>query len=248
MRKALILVLMLSLLLTGCARQSTPETTAPATLPPTTAVPTTLPETEPAPVLRSGYYLLESVVSDGVAADSDDIASAKSYLYLAPDGSGSFSTLGTSLDLTWREDGTLSIPGASGCQIDGDCIILDADIMTLTYRYHGAELPEAYRNVRPFGYFLVSSVGIEGDVTFYSTPDPANGYLYLDADGTGTLFFLDVTADLTMDDQYLYWNGREIPYFYYTADQSPDGNALLMLFFTEEQTSVAMRTAPLPAE
>lgn len=243
MRKGLLFILMLSLLLAGCARQSVPETTTPTTLPPTTAAPTV-----PAPVLRSGCYLLEQVVSDGVEADAENVAAVKSYLYLAPDGSGTFSMMGAAMDLTWQEDGPLSIPGAAGYEIEGDCITLDLEVMVLTYRYHGDELPEEYLSVRPLGYFLVSSVGIEGDVTFYSTADPANGYLYLHADGTGTLFFLDVTADLTLDDEYIYWNDREIPYLYYTPDQSPDGDALLMLFFTEEQTSVAMRIAPPPAE
>lgn len=246
--KRLAALLLLAVLLTGCTAPTPPETTAPSTeaaTVPTTVPPTTqIPATVPQAMLRSGFYPLESATVDGQSADNENMDAANCYLFLETDGTGVLSMMGFSAPITWQDDQIFESGSLLPITLEEDRIILDAEFMVLTFRYQGETLPEAYLPQIPVGEFLVSSVGVNGDVSFYGSLDPANGSLTLKEDGTGTLIFDDLNGDVTIDDANIYYGDLVIPYMYYTAEMSPDGQAMLMIMLTDRTTSVIFRIAP----
>mgnify|MGYP003290408727 FL=1 len=98
------------------------------------------------------------------------------------------------------------------------------------------------------GYYLVSSVGCDGDVTFYSTADPANGFLKLEEDGTGQMSFGGAEGPLTWDDEAVHWQGQTLPCMsvsYYDAELGRD-EVMLVMYFLDTQTSLILRPAEAP--
>lgn len=93
------------------------------------------------------------------------------------------------------------------------------------------------------GIYVISSVGIDGDISFFSTPDPENGYLLLNEDGTGTMLFDGVEAELTWDGETVIWNGRELAglCLSYYDDALGYEDVMLMLYFMDTPTSIAFR-------
>lgn len=93
------------------------------------------------------------------------------------------------------------------------------------------------------GYFVASSVGRDGNITFYTAPDPANGWIRLEADHTGVLFWDGTEQDLTWDDEAIYPGDETIPCVY-TSYYDPELEAddtMLALYFLDSQTSVIFR-------
>lgn len=100
------------------------------------------------------------------------------------------------------------------------------------------------------GYYIVSSVGSGGNVSFFSSMDPNNGYLLLREDGTGTMLFDGTEADLTWDEASALWNDREITGMilcYYDSELDRE-DRMLVLYFMDDYTSVIFRPAEPPAE
>lgn len=100
------------------------------------------------------------------------------------------------------------------------------------------------------GYYLVSSVGRDGDITFYDTADQVNGYLKLEKDHTGTMNFDGVTKTLTWDDEALYRGEEILPCIsmsYYDSELGRD-DFLLVVYFLNSETSVIFRLAEEPAQ
>lgn len=95
----------------------------------------------------------------------------------------------------------------------------------------------------PYKLFAASSIGIKGDVTFYSTFEPENGYLWVENEDTGVFSFDGKEYMVTWDDKCVYIGDGAIPYLYKTYYDSELGreDALLTLYFTEAQTSLALR-------
>lgn len=99
------------------------------------------------------------------------------------------------------------------------------------------------------GYYIASSVGENGDITFFSSLDPANGYIRLNADHTGVIFWEDAEQDLTWEEDALR-RGDEIIPCYYTSYYDPEldaEEAMLMIYFMDAQVSVVFRPAEDPA-
>ncbi len=96
------------------------------------------------------------------------------------------------------------------------------------------------------GFYLVSSVGRDGDVEFYGTLDKENGWLELNADGTGTMYFDGTEGALTWSCQELIWQGQTLMGFqmsYYDHDLGY-GDTMVALYFTDPVVSVCFRPAP----
>lgn len=94
------------------------------------------------------------------------------------------------------------------------------------------------------GYYLVSSVGDHGDVTFFGQLDPQNGYMRLEADGSGKMMYHDVEHALTWDESKIYWGEQTLPYLY-TGYQDPElgqDDGFITVYFPEEGISVAFRS------
>lgn len=240
MKKLIALTLLLAFL-TGCTGPQSPETTVPAT------VLTTAPAETLAAPLRSGFYELVSTAVEG--SESEAAEDANSYLRLDDDGTGVLNTLGVSWDVAWNENQILFYGEPLAITSDGNTITLVLNSLDMTFRYQGETMPEKYLPRLPVGYFLVSSVGRDGDVEFYGSLDPENGSLTLNADGTGTLALDILAGDVTIDENYIRCNGMDIPYFYTPAEKSPDGEEMLAIYLIGDVVvSVIFRTAPAPSE
>lgn len=110
------------------------------------------------------------------------------------------------------------------------------------------EMPEI-SGLEP-GYYLVSSVGKDGDVSFYGNMNPENGWLLLNEDGTGTFFFEGVEGELTWQEDALNWQGQTLMGLtarYYDSELGRE-DSMVMLYFTDPVVSVALRPAPMPEE
>lgn len=261
MRKLILLLLAMAIFLAACggtpadpAVDTTPETTEPTPVPTeATAAPT---ETEPGNLLPAGYYLLYSMTAAGQTAEGDAVMPLQSYIQIQSDRTGTWSILGQTIDLKWDDTrfilSGISIPYTA----EKESIVLQtpAALMgssedgLMTYRYNGDILPEEYTNTLKSGYFVASSIGHNGDVTFFGTPDPENGYLILEEAGTGFLSYGGTEQALTWDAEYLYWGEQTLPYFYQTYFDPELGynDALLTIFFTEESVSLVMRPVDEP--
>lgn len=122
-----------------------------------------------------------------------------------------------------------TVPAASGSEMD---TAPDSDYFT-----EMALIP---------GYFAVSSIGQDGDVTFFGAPDPDNGYIALYDDHSGVFFWDNTTQSITWDSVGIYSDQAEYPAFYVSAALSGDTEDLLMLYLLEENISIAFRPAEQP--
>lgn len=108
------------------------------------------------------------------------------------------------------------------------------------------EMPEI-SGLEP-GYYLVSSVGKDGDVSFYGSMSPENGWLLLNEDGTGTFFFEGVEGELTWQEDALSWQGQTLMGLtarYYDSELGRE-DSMVMLYFTDPVVSVILRPASMP--
>lgn len=112
----------------------------------------------------------------------------------------------------------------------------------------GLELPPV-SGLTP-GYYLISSVGKDGDITFYGTPDPENGFLLLNADGTGTFSFEGVEGALTWEEDAVHWQGQTLmaAAMHYYDDALGRDETIVALYFLDPVVSVCLRPATVPEE
>lgn len=98
------------------------------------------------------------------------------------------------------------------------------------------------------GYYLVSSVGKDEGVTFYNSLDPENGYIKLEADGTGRMCFEGTEGPLTWDAEAIYWQEQTLPCVYITYYDSELGrdDSILAVYFLDPVVSLALRLAEEP--
>ena len=94
-----------------------------------------------------------------------------------------------------------------------------------------------------FTYFVASSVGDHGDVTFYTTIDAENGYIRLVGHRIGVLYLDGEEQPFTWDDDYIYFGEEENPYIYseYYDSELERMEGLLTLYFMEDEISIAFR-------
>lgn len=266
MRKWFAIFLILSLLLTGCTNGSTapdsgvttgtttplttipPTTVPPTTVPPTTVAPTTLPpETEPPPVLQSGYYILSRMSYSGITLSGESLDYMRYYIYIEDDHTGIMSAMGIEQSFEWNETQLISDGVPIDIIIDGNTLTLtDVDDVEISFLYYGSTLPESFTiPALPAGLYVVSSIGENGDVSFFSSLDPANGYLRLEADCTGILYYNGSEVQITCDANYIYAGETSYAYIYYSPDMTPDGEAMLMFYDIQGDTftTVILRLA-----
>lgn len=200
---SLLLALLAVLSLAAC-QNADPEGTS------ITTEATTEAATVPAPQLQAGYYLLTSYETDGLTIEGEMADEMKMYIRIEEDGTGLFSITGMSVELTW-DDSFLSVEDAPcAYTLEDDLLILTVDDSTkFALQYHGDELPEYYVSptVQP-GYYVASSVGDNGNVTFYSTIDPENGWVRLGEDLTGTLYYDGIEYEVFCDASNFYAGGK----------------------------------------
>ena len=100
------------------------------------------------------------------------------------------------------------------------------------------------------GYYLISSVGKNGDVQFYGSLDAENGWLLLREDGTGILSFEGTEGQLTWNERQLHWQDQTLMGMvmtYYDSELEKE-ESMLALYFMDPVVSVVFRPAPMPEE
>ena len=91
------------------------------------------------------------------------------------------------------------------------------------------------------GFYVVSSIGDEENISFLTTIDPANGYVRLEADHTGMMLWGETEQELTWDDEAIYWGDATIPCFYvsdYDEELEMEAAMLLLIFQDTETTAI----------
>lgn len=100
------------------------------------------------------------------------------------------------------------------------------------------------------GYYLISSVGKNGDVQFFGSLDAENGWLLLREDGTGILSFEGTEGQLTWNERQLHWQDQTLMGMvmtYYDSELEKE-ESMLALYFMDPVVSVVFRPAPMPEE
>lgn len=95
------------------------------------------------------------------------------------------------------------------------------------------------------GYYLISSVGKDGNIDFYGSLDAENGWLLLNEDGTGTMSFEGTEGELTWSDQELTWQEQTLMgavMSYYDSELDRE-ESMLVLYFMDPVVSVIFRPA-----
>lgn len=248
--RSMLLVLAAILLFTACYSNNDKQV-APTEPTPTVPLQTNAPlvSQEPMPSeLRIGYYLLESITQEGRTITGQEIDDLKTYLRINGDGTGVMVSSGVTTNLEWNA--TQLIVDGVVLQValeDGTLVISPDNNMQMTFVFNGDVLPEAYASAQlEVGYYIVSSVGVNGDVTFYSGTDPNDGYLRLENNGTGVMFFEEEEKPLTWDESFFYIEDESVPYVYSSAEEIGDTEGLLMIYFMNDATSVALRPSEEP--
>ncbi len=246
--KMLLCILVCLMLLTACSSGKTGDmqlSQPDATTPEITTPEITTPEiTTPASQrLQPGYWVLES--------DEEEVQALRLYLLLEEDGTGEMGILGQTQPLTWDDQQVISEGVAWQYTLEDGYLILryfvpeDAD--TMGFRYVGEELPEEYRVQIPVGFFAVSSVGRNGDISFYGTIDPENGYIRIREDNTGEMFFDGQLQAFVIENGVLNFGEEQAVFQYMPAEILGDGETLLMVaFYGDSATSIAFRPAEDP--
>lgn len=85
------------------------------------------------------------------------------------------------------------------------------------------------------GYYIVSSIGRNGDVEFFNSLDSANGYLRLEEDNTGTLMLENEEKELTWEEYTITCDEQNISGY---TMSSPESDEMLMLYFADTRVSV----------
>lgn len=136
-----------------------------------------LPDEYLQPIFRPGFY----IPVDG------EYASMLCYAELREDGTGDLSVMGLDMPIKW-EATKFYLSDLIACATEEGFVIGEGTPMEFTYI--GDALPDGYLPDPPApGTYCISSVGWNGDTTFYSSYSRDNGYLELREDNTGTLVF-----------------------------------------------------------
>jgi hypothetical protein len=115
---------------------------------------------------------------------------------------------------------------------------------------NGPEMEEPGISDLAPGYYLISSVGKNGDVQFYCSLDAENGWLLLREDGTGILSFEGTEGQLTWNERQLHWQDQTLMGMvmtYYDSELEKE-ESMLALYFMDPVVSVVFRPAPMPEE
>ena len=185
--------------------------------------------TEPAgPVLKAGFYL----------PAAEELSGTLLYIQLRENGTGCMSVLGMTGELTWTpagaEFGEMTITPTSGG------LLADYE----AFEFIGESLPEGYLPDPPApGVWVASSVGQDGNVSFYGAPSKENGWFELWEDGTGVLVYEDIEYPFTLEDTIARFDGWSVMLMD-AGEGLPEGENMAVIYITEgpiEADSIAFR-------
>lgn len=230
MRRNLWIFLILTLL-TGCTVKPA-ETTVPTTVPAST------PATDPAPTedlsdtLRTGYYLLTGYSDDETTVDGFAMINFRGYLQINPDRTGLLCMNGLTEHIDWTPRYLIISGGTCKFTIKDDVMTLNYNYLWEgTFTYCGDEIPDYYLNPAPEPAMYLLTHYIDDDQIYaYDNPDAAPAYIHLRPDGTAVYFNGKEEYNLTWENDTLLLSSSPLPYRYYSADQTEDGIATLVIY------------------
>lgn len=247
--KMLLCILVCLMLLTACSSGKTGDmqlSQPDATTPEITTPEITTPASQR---LQPGYYVAEKYIMGELSIEGEDLDGMRMYLLLEEGGAGRTGLFGATSPLTW-DDKQITMEGAKlAYSVENGVLslIYDVDSITIVFHYVGDQLPEGFTSPIPVGYFAVSSVGRNGDISFYGTIDPENGYIRIREDNTGEMFFDGQLRSFTLEEGILHFDTEQAAYRYFSADASGDGEAMLMVGFEGDTVlTIAFRPAEDP--
>ena len=185
--------------------------------------------TEPAgPVLKAGFYL----------PAAEELSGTLLYIQLRENGTGCMSVLGMTKELTWTPEGAMFgdmtiTPTAGGLLADDEA-----------FEFIGESLPDGYLPDPPApGVWVASSVGKDGNVSFYGVPSKENGWFELKEDGTGVLVYEDAEYPFTMEGTIARFDGWSVMLMD-AGEGLPEGETMAVIYITEgpiQADSIAFR-------
>ena len=194
--------------------------------------------------LLPGYYIVKEVNGDGQdVIGSAQLDAMKIHFQFLSDGTGALIFLNAPIALEWTES-TITIDGSSQSYTLEDQILTIGDTDSgLIAHYCGESLPEGYRHQLTAGYFVASSLGNYGDVSFYGSMDPKNGYLRLNEDHTGVFYFEGNELSVTWQDCFIYIKEDDaITYMYHSYyDPELGRNDLIITIVLPDGRTLALR-------
>lgn len=248
--KKTLCILLCLVVLAGCApgKKGQMELTQPDGTTPTAQTTILVTTTSALQTPRLGYYVGVRCAMGATTLDEEVFIAARLYLLLEEGGKGEMGSVSSIFPITWDDKQLTMDEDKMDYFLENDelSLVLDEDI-TLVMRYVGQELPEAYQTPIPVGYFAVSSVGRDGDLMFYGTIDPENGYIRIREDGTGEMFFDGQLRAFTLERGILNFETEQALYLFVDAQTTGDGQALLMVKLDgDEVISIAFRPVEDP--
>ena len=174
--------------------------------------------TEPAgPVLKAGFYL----------PAAEELSGTLLYIQLRENGTGCMSVLGMTGELTWTpagaEFGEMTITPTSGG------LLADYE----AFEFIGESLPEGYLPDPPApGVWVASSVGQDGNVSFYGAPSKENGWFELKEDGTGVLTYEGTEYPFTLEGTIARFDGWSVMLMD-AGEGLPEGETMAVIYITE---------------
>ena len=169
--------------------------------------------TEPAgPVLKAGFYL----------PTAEELSGTLLYIQLREDGTGCMSVMGMTKELTWTpagaEFGDMTITPTSGG------LLADYE----AFEFIGESLPDPPAP----GVWVASSMGKDGNVSFYGAPSRDNGWFELKEDGTGVLVYEDAEYPFTMEGTIARFDGWSVMLMD-ASEGLPEGETMAVIYITE---------------
>lgn len=92
------------------------------------------------------------------------------------------------------------------------------------------------------GTYVITSTNTMDGVTHY-VQDNTDQVLTIHEDGTGSFYFKEVYYDITFEKEMLVINGQQLPYRYIPGSET-DEPLLLLYWYRDETTSIALRPVP----
>lgn len=178
---------------------------------------TTEATTVPLDYLAEGYYLLEEGTWLGAPLEQPE--TLRCYVQIDHHGTGLVSAEDVSRILVWEES-VIRIEGESYLYtVEDNVLTLTGDHGILRFRYAGDTLPADYLPDGPAaGLYVVCAVTRNGQREEFSALRQENGYLQLNENGTGLLYFDGVTQRLTWDADGLYTLEGTVAFLYSPVD------------------------------
>jgi len=249
MRKWMCVILSFLFFLTGCQRLGESDVTSPnapiptesvlaqADTPPARTEPESTAATLSQSGLQEGYYIFAGSTVDGEFIPPGDVIH---HIRVDPYYTGYLYTDGIISTISWSNTCVIDSGSNYRYTIEDGMLLVDYITAVNHYTYFGDTLPESHTfPVPPAGEYIVFAM----ESNYYENrdhllPDPLNGMLRLNEDGTCT-FFLDGEAKKGTWDVAIQIQSSSLPYMYVDSSMATDGFPFLVVVYGARNFALA---------